>query len=211
MGAGSGSVEKIDLKKDLAAVYKAGKAPVLVEVPPLSFLMIDGEGNPNGPEFQDAVGALYTVAYTLKFDLKKAGRLDWTVGPLEGLWSTNGRNEIEVRVDPGQMRWTAMIVQPRELRVEDVERVRPVVAEKRDLPALPRLRFEVYEEGLSAQVLHVGPYGEESTTIERLHAFIHEQGYQPHRRHHEIYLSDPNRTDAARLRTILRQPVQQAT
>jgi hypothetical protein len=173
--------------------------------------MIDGEGNPNGPEFQDAVGALYTVAYTLKFELKKAGRLDWTVGPLEGLWSSNGGDGIELPPDPGQMRWTAMIVQPGEVEVEDIERVRPLPAEKRDLPALPKLRFEVYEEGPSAQVLHVGPYGDEPTTIEWLHTFIRDQGYQPHGRHHEIYLSDPNRTDPTRLRTILRQPAQPMT
>lgn len=159
--------------------------------------MIDGEGNPNGLEFQDAVGARYAVAYTLKFDLKKSGRLDWTVGPLEGLWSTNDGDDIELPPDTGQMRWTAMIVQPPEVRVKDVERVRPVAAAKRDLPALPKLRFEVYEEGLSAQVLHVVPYGDESATIERLHAFIKGQGYQPHSRHHEIYLSDPDRSGEA--------------
>jgi hypothetical protein len=202
------AARKVDLKREFAALYRVARAPSLVQVPSLPFLMLDGKGDPNGSEFQDAVGALYAVAYTLKFDLKKAGRLDWTIGPLEGLWWGTPIGLAPTTPDErARLRWTGMIVQPDEVTAEDVERARTLAASKKDLPALPRLRFEIFDEGLSAQVLHVGPYSEEPMTVRRLHAFIREEGHRPRGRHHEIYLGDPRRTDPRKLRTILRQPV----
>jgi hypothetical protein len=105
------------------------------------------------------------------------------------------------------MRWRAMIVQPASVAPEDVENARELAGRRRDLPALAGLRFDRLEEGLSAQILHVGPYDAETGSIQRIHAFIGECGYRPHLAHHEIYLSDPNRTKPAMLRTIIRQPV----
>jgi hypothetical protein len=67
--------------------------------------------------------------------------------------------------------------------------------------------MERLTEGLAAQITHIGPYAAEGPTIQRLHAFIAEWGYQRRGKHHEIYLSDPRRVDPEKPKTILRQPV----
>ena len=201
---------KVDLKRELAMLYRphAG-GPRFVDVPELSFLMVDGEGDPeSATSFMDAVGALYSTAYTLKCGLRKLG-LDFTVMPLEALWWVDGADPFAFD-RRGNWRWTAMIAVPDEVTPVEVEEARVTVAEKRDIPSLPRLRFERFHEGLSVQVTHVGPYGAEAPTIEQVHAFIREQGCAPRGQHHEIYLSDPKRTPPERLKTIIRQPVQGA-
>ena len=201
---------KVDLKRELAVLYRphAG-GPRFVDVPELGFLMVDGQGDPeSATAFMDAVGALYSTAYTLKFGLRKLG-LDFTVMPLEALWWAEGAEPFaSYRRD--DWRWTAMIAVPDEVTPVEVEEARVTVADKREIPALPLLRFERFHEGLSVQITHVGPYDEEAPTIERIHVFIRDQGCAPRGRHHEIYLSDPKRTPPERLKTILRQPVQAA-
>lgn len=179
----------------------------MVDVPPISYVVVDGEGEPGGPRFQQAIQALYSVSFTLRFIFKKSGKLDWVVGPLEALWWNNDSLGLELGGNPVPMKWRAMIAQPDEVTDADVERARAEAAKKRDLPALKHLQHLVYDEGLSVQVLHVGPYSEEEPTIAFLHAFAAENGYGLHKAHHEIYLNDPNRTHPSRIRTILRQPV----
>lgn len=100
-----------------------------------------------------------------------------------------------------------MIMQPDQVTAELVERTREEVRKKKQLPSLDRLRFETFEEGLAAQVLHIGPYADERPTIERLHRFVEDNGYELRDKHHEIYLGDPRRAAPDRLRTILRHPV----
>ncbi len=200
-------MKKIDLRKSLGPLYKPpAKEPVIVDVPPMDFLMIDGAGDPNNATaFQEAIGALYGMAYTLKFAFKKSGKADWTVPPLEGLWWTKGSGEIDFE-DKAGFRWTAMIVQPDVVKDRDVEEARKQLAAKRKPPALPRLRFERFDEGRAAQIMHIGPYSEERPTIQRLHDFIRERGGKPVGKHHEIYLGDPRRTAPSKLKTVLRQP-----
>jgi hypothetical protein len=201
---------KVDLKRELAMLYRphAG-GPRFVDVPELGFLMVDGEGDPeSATSFMDAVGALYSTAYTLKFGLRKLG-LDFTVMPLEALWWVEGKDPFAFD-RRGNWHWTAMIAVPDEVTPIEVEEARVTVAEKRDVPALPLLRFERFLEGLSVQVTHVGPYSAEAPTIERVHTFIRDHGCAPRGRHHEIYLSDPKRTPPERLKTIVRQPVRAA-
>ena len=198
---------KIDLKKEHKLLYTASaKAAVLVLVPPLQYLMFNGYGDPNtNPDFQAGMEALYTASYTLKFMFKKEQGLDYVVPPLEGLWwMLMADFDLERRDD---WRWTLMIPQPEEVRRELLDQAVVAAKKKKPLPALEKLRLEIYDEGRAAQILHVGPYSEEMATIDRLHAFIKEQGFHLCGKHHEIYLSDPRRTAPEKLKTILRQPV----
>lgn len=204
---------KVDLKKTLRDLYNASaKAPAWVEVGTLHYLMVDGQGDPNtSPPFQEAVQALYGVAFTMKFMCKGDDSVpEWVVMPLEGLWRTEDIRDF----DPARKdawKWTLMIVQPEFVTRTHVEQAVKELREKKNPPALSRLRFEPLEEGACAQLLHVGPYDEEGPTIERLHRFIEENGYALRGKHHEIYMSDPRRTAPERLKTILRQPVSAAS
>lgn len=206
-------MDKVDLSKLHKPLYATGKKalePQMVEVPPLNCLMIDGEGDPNcSAWFEEAMQALYTVAYTLKFDRKHRGiEPDYRIMPLEGLWRMADDSEF----DPGMKSawaWTMLIVQPDFITAEEIQRARGVAAAKKEVPRLNDLRLEVLREGNAAQVLHLGPYAEEAPTIIRLHAFIEEQGFTPRGLHHEIYMSDPRRTAPEKLKTIIRQPVGQ--
>lgn len=198
---------KIDLKKEWKHLYKPSKKAVsLVEVPPLNYLMIDGEGNPNTAQaYQDAIATLYPVAYALKFMLKEGGQ-DYVVMPLEGLWWTEDMSQFSLD-DKDAWQWTAMILQPEPVTAAMVEEASRQAQQKKDLPALAKLRFAELTEGLSAQIMHIGPYAAEAPTIEKLHAFIAENHYQRRGKHHEIYLSDPRRAKPENIKTIIRQPI----
>jgi len=205
----------VDLVRQLKPLYSPpSKAPVIVEVPDLAFLMLDGRGDPDSSEaYQAALQALYGAAYTLKFTLKKAdpGR-DFKVAPLEGLWWTDGEPPSldDLQSDRGAWNWTMMIAVPDEVAAAEVAAAADAAARRRPLPAAGLVRLERFDEGLAAQVMHVGPYADEAPTIKRLHAFVEEQGYELRGRHHEIYLGDPRRTAPERLRTVIRHPVRRA-
>lgn len=197
----------IDLKRKLARLYRPGDTPALVEVPELSFLMVDGTGDPGtSPTYADALQAMYSVAYTLKFALKRGPlALDVTVMPLEGLWWVPDMSLFTA--DRDEWRWTLMIAQADEVTADMVREAKVAAAAKKQLDAIAWVRLERYAEGLAAQVMHHGPYSEEGPTIQRLHGFIAEQGFLRCGKHHEIYLGDPRRTGPDKLRTIIRQPV----
>ena len=200
-------MEKLDLKKQLKHLYSpSAKKASIVEVPPMNFLMIDGQGHPTeSEEYPIAMQALYGLSYTIKFASKFKLGVDYVVMALEGLWWTGDTPDF--KEDEGPWKWTSMIMQPDHITAEFVEQAREELAAKKDPPALDRVRFERFDEGLSAQIMHIGPYSAEAPTIERLHAFIHESGYELRGKHHEIYLGDPRRTAPERLKTVLRQPV----
>ena len=199
---------KIDRKRELKELYAPGRSPAMVDVPELLFLMVDGRGDPNtAPEYRAAVEALYAVSYAIKFALKRGpDELDYTVMPLEGLWWADDMSTFATE-DKSAWSWTAMIAQPEGVSQAMVDEAVAQAARRKPLPAAPDLRLERFGEGRAAQVMHIGPYAAEGPTIERLHAFIAEQGCERAGRHHEIYLSDPRRTDPAKLRTVIRQPV----
>jgi hypothetical protein len=203
-------MSKLDLKKDLKHLYNpSAKEVTLVDVPPLHFLMADGSGDPNTSQaFRDAMMAVYSVAFTLKFMIKQGGGVDYTVMPLEGLWWTDdmGRFSLDAK---GVWLWTVLIAQPDFITAEQVGAAVEETHKKRDPAALSLVRFEPYHEGLAAQIMHIGSYSAEAPTIMRLHGWIAEHGYeyQGAGRHHEIYLSDPRRTAPEKLRTVIRQPV----
>ena len=203
-----GKLQTYDIKKERKDLYapKSGDFEI-VEVPPLEFLMIDGRGDPNtSTAYNEAVEALYAASYAVRAVTKSNLGKVHTVGPLEGLWSADDPEVFRTR-DKGAWAWTMMITQPDWVTADLVEEA-VAAAQKKRLPGLDLIRSERYTEGRSVQILHVGPYDDEAPTLERLHReFLPANGFAPTGRHHEIYLSDARKTEPARLKTILRQPV----
>lgn len=202
---------KADLKKVFKELYGASaKEVAMVKVPEFVYLMVDGKGDPNGSaEFEGAVQALYGVAYELKFALKKDNpEFDYVVMPLEGLWWSEG--EGFAMEDKTKWLWTAMIMQPGRVSAERVAEMAETVAVKKGVAKARELRMETLEEGLSAQIMHVGPYAEEGPTIQKLHEWIAENGYAIGGHHHEIHMSDMRRVAPEKMKTIIRYPVRQA-
>jgi hypothetical protein len=169
---------------------------------------VDGQGDPNtSVVYLHAVAALYSLAYTLKFSLKKSPKaMDYGVMPLEGLWWADDPSAFH-RHDKAAWKWTAMILQPDFIAKHDVDDALNAVRRKNDLAALDRIRLETLNEGTAAQTLYVGPYAEEGPTIEKIHELIRASGKELCGKHHEIYLSDPRRTAPEKLKTIIRQPM----
>ena len=199
-------MQKIDLKKDLKYLYHASAREIVqVDVPPMKFLMIDGLGDPNtSKEYAQAVEALFSVAYTAKFMMKKGSQaIDYAVMPMEGLWWADDMSAF-INNEKSQWKWTMMIMQPSFVPDEVIDASMSTVKTKKNLPAVSELRIETFSEGLSAQVLHVGPFSEEGPTIKRLHDFIDTRGTRSGK-HHEIYLSDIRRADPSKWKTIIRQ------
>jgi hypothetical protein len=205
---------------DLTALYKGRQGRVdILDVPELGCLAVSGRGGPDDTEFTEAVEALYAVSYAAHFLVKKEHGEAPKVMPLEAQWWVDdpAQQDLVVAVAHGRAtmadsdralwRWRALIVQQPPIDEETVARAVEQVRRKQ-LPALDRLRFERWEEGRCAQVLHVGPYAAEAPTIALLHEAIAAAGYRPHGRHHEIYLGDPRRSAPERLRTLLRHPVE---
>jgi len=168
--------------------------------------MIDGLGNPNdNPEFQRGMDALYGMVYTIKFALKPLG-IEFVVPPSEALWWMEDMSEFSLETKD-RWKWTMMIMQPEEVTQEMVQAAQEELALKKDPPALSKLRYERYHEGLSVQIMYLGVYADEGPTIARMHEFIHENGYDFNGKHHEIYLGDPRRTAPEKLKTVIRRPV----
>lgn len=202
-------VETFDIKKERKDLYAPRPGGfMIVDVPQMSFLMVDGHGNPNtAAAYRDAVKALYSLSYAIRFAAKKElGRVH-VVGPLEGLWWADDMGAFSARMKD-DWSWTMMIHQPEWITSELVESARATAAKKKELPALEHVRFERFAEGLSVQTLHVGSYDDEASVIARMHQeFLPAHNLTLRGKHHEIYLSDPRKVDAAKLKTVLRQPV----
>jgi len=212
-------MKTLDLKKDLKYLYApSAKKVEIIQVPRLQFAMIDGAIEKgfepgNSPSFQEATQALYGVSYTLKFMLKKrkTNTIDYPVMALEGLWWVeDGIFDITVK---DNWFYTLMILQP-DVITKDIfeEGLAEVRRKKGDSPSLSKLRLANFEEGLCVQVMHIGPYATEPATVERMRDFAHENGYSDlvgsGGKHHEIYLGDPRKADPAKLKTVLRHPVE---
>ncbi len=202
-------MQSYDVKKALPELYapKPGDFHV-VDVPELAFLMLDGHGDPNTSEaYRDAIEALYTASYSVRAVAKAQVETVHTVGPLEGLWSADDPAAFRAR-DKAAWDWTMMINQPDWITAEMVDEALTTARKKKGLPTLDLVRFERYAEGLSVQILHVGSYDDEAPTLERLHQeYMPTHGLDFNGRHHEVYLSDARKTEPAKLRTVLRQPV----
>ncbi|MCB1662123.1 MAG: GyrI-like domain-containing protein [Pseudomonadales bacterium] len=202
-------MKKIDFKKELKHLYRPSARDVaIVDVPAMNYLMIDGEGDPNNAQaYQDAIGVLYPLSYTLKFMIKRSDiAVDYGVMPLEGLWWADDMTSFSVD-NKDDWKWTLMIMQPvlvtESMVLDAIEQVK----EKKNPTALPLVRFETFNEGKAAQILHVGPFSDEGPAVEKVHAFIDESKSILRGKHHEIYLSDIRRSEPEKWKTIIRQPM----
>ena len=201
-------MQKIDIKKELKHLYQpSAKEVVQVDVPALRFLMIDGEGDPNTSQhYAQAVEALFTVSYAVKFMVKKGPvATDYAVMPLEGLWWADDMTSFATN-EKSRWKWTMMIMQPNFVDIEVLHGAIAEVKNRKALPAINKLRIETFTEGLCTQVLHIGPFNDEGPTIQRVHAFILARSSLAGK-HHEIYLSDIRRADPAKWKTVIRQPM----
>ncbi len=202
---------KYDFKKEKKNLYYPSEKLVsVVDVPRMNFLMIDGQGDPNtSQEYQDAMETLFPVSYKTKFLSKKQNNQDYVVMPLEGLWWAENMEEFSIE-DKGSWKWTVMIMQPEFITKELISMAIEDVESKKNLASISKVRFEKFSERLSAQIMHIGPYGAaEALTVEKLHDFIDKSGYKIRDKHHEIYISDMRRTKPERLKTVIRQPIEQ--
>jgi hypothetical protein len=186
---------KKDLSKEMQVLYfPPSMEPITVKVPRMKFLMVDGKGDPNtSTDYREAIGALYSLSYTMKFMLKfSKSKVEHVVMPLESLWWTEKGTDF-FSAEKKSWNWTAMISQPEHVTKE--------------LPGLEKVRLEEFEEGLSAEIMHIGPWTAERETIEKLHKYILDSGHKLRGRHHEIYMSDPRRAKPEKLKTVVRHPM----
>lgn len=202
-------MSKVDFKKEYKELYVPPKEFGILEVPEMQYLMVDGHGDPNvAQEYQEAVEALYAVAYKIKFASKKQLERDYVVPPLEGLWWAEDMEAFTTARDKSQWDWTMMIMTPewitKEIFLEAIELVR----KGKNPAALDNVRLESYDEGLSVQIMHIGSYDDEGPTLMKLHKeFLPDNSYVENGKHHEIYLGDPRKVAPEKLKTVLRQPI----
>lgn len=200
---------KVDFKKEHKDLYnpKSGQF-TLVNVPAMQYLMADGVGDPNKVlEYQEAVESLYSVSYTLKFHSKRILDRDYVVPPLEGLWWSDNYDDFLLR-RKDKWSWTMMIRVPDWLGRHEVGEAISAVRAKKPNIKLESLRLETLNEGLSAQIMHIGSYDDEAPTLKELHdLWLPENGLKERLKHHEIYIGDPRKTVPSKLKTVLRQPV----
>jgi hypothetical protein len=200
-------MEKIELRKELKSLYTPlAKEPELVQVPKFNFLMIDGEGAPESQQFQEAVQAIYSTAYTIKFAFKFEKKIDYPVMALEGLWWVKKGTPFQIG-KRNDWCWTLMILQPNVVTKTSLTKAIRKIKEKKEVSALEKIRLESFTEGLSVQMLHVGPYANEPVTMQLIDEFSTERGLTASGKHHEIYMSDPRRVQQEKMKTILRHAV----
>jgi hypothetical protein len=199
--------EKIDLYKLHNDQYAAPKQPKLIDIEQARYLAVSGCGEPGGKVFSARVGALYSVAYTVKMTRKFAGQQDYVVCKLEGQWWLDDETSNFSDIPPEQWNWKLLIRTPDFVGDDELDSAVQTLLKKGKEEEIRHVRFESFREGLCVQMLHVGPYQQEHETILKMAAFADEQGLEFHGRHHEIYLSDPRRIPPDRLKTILRHPV----
>lgn len=192
--------------------YIPKQKPELVFVPEHKFFMIEGKGNPNSTDFSDRIAVLYSLAYAVRMMPKQGytpeGYFEYTVYPLEGLWDLTERGRKLDTLDKDELLYTIMIRQPDFVTEEVVDRAYESVRKKKPHPLLDEVSFGTIEDGLSVQMLHIGPYDDEPKSFEKMKEFIKENNLEIKTlRHREIYLSDARRVAPAKLKTVLRYMV----
>ena len=208
-------MKKLDLKKQYKDLYTpSAKRVVVVKVPRFNFIMVDGTIPANtpvaeAPDYLGALETLYGLSYTIKFacKLRKKNPVDFPVMPLEGLWWTKDSHLKFTVSHKDDWFFTALIMQPETVTKGVFEEARDQLRARKNPAMLDQARFEPYEEGLSMQIMHIGPYSAEPATIEKMVAFAAENGYRTQGKHHEIYLGDPRRARPEKLKTVLRHPI----
>ena len=204
-----------DYKKAYKEFYLPPSAPQIIAVPPMNFLAVRGQGDPNeeGGAYQHALGLLYAVAYTIKMSKlgkhKLEGYFDYVVPPLEGLWWQESVRGVDY-ARKAEFRWISLIRLPEFVTREAFDWAVREAAEKKQRD-FTMVEFFSWEEGLCVQCMHLGPYDDEPATVAAMEAYAAQRGYEldysQGRFHHEIYLSDVRRTKPEKLKTVIRQPV----
>ena len=201
---------KLDLKKQFPEHYNPSREPHITEIPEMKFFMVDGSGYPvDNPLYQEAMQLLYGASFSLKMKIIKPTGKDYVVPPLEGLWWADDMSVFtkDYMERKNEWKWTSMIRIPDFISEVQVEKGLKIFKERKNPENFNKLRYEQYTEGIVVQVLHLGPFSEEGPIIERMHEYAQAQGYVLHKKHHEIYISDPRRTKPEKLRTVIRQPI----
>ena len=204
-----------DFRKEYKEFYLPKNVPSIVTVPPMNYLAVRGEGDPNqeGGAYQQAIGLLYGIAYTIKMskkgDHRIEGYFDYVVPPLEGFWQQEGVTGIDY-AQKEKFQWISVIRLPDFVTRTDFDwAIREATNKKKT--DFSKVKFWTYEEGLCVQCMHTGPYDDEPATVERMHRFMEAQGYEldvnDRRLHHEIYLSDARKTPPENLKTVIRHPI----
>ena len=206
-----------DFKKEYKEFYLPKNRPEIVRIPAMNFIAVDGEGDPNeeGGSYQEAVGILYAVAYTIRMSGKGSHRIegffDYVVPPLEGFWRMSGADGFDPS-DKSRFQWTSVIRLPDFVRREDFDWAVSEAGRKKKTDC-SRAEFRPLEEGLCVQMMHVGPFDAEPESVALMDSYLRESGYRNDfsetRLHHEIYLSDPRKTDPSAWKTVLRHPVRE--
>ncbi|MDH3649148.1 MAG: GyrI-like domain-containing protein [Saprospiraceae bacterium] len=194
-----------DLVKEDKEYYAAKKTPEIREFAELQFLTILGKGQPAGAAFTKAVEALYPLAYGIR-KVCKSKEMIFSVPKLEGLWWVDS-DKTALEVPRSEWCWKLLIRMPDFVTDETVDQARREVMKTKGIKLLEAIQFEGITEGKCVQILHVGPYATEPDTIQIMQDFIKERGLKENGFHHEIYLSDPRKTEPQKMKTILRQPV----
>ena len=207
-----------DYKKEYKEFYLPPKKPQIIEIPPMNFLAVRGQGNPNeeGGAYKESIGLLYGVAYTIKMSKmgshKMAGYFDYVVPPLEGFWWQEGKEGIDY-TRKEDFQWISRIRLP-EFVTEEEFQWAVKEAEEKKKQDFSKVEFFTYDEGLCVQCMHIGSYDDEPATVDLMHDYMKENGYElditDTRYHHEIYLSDPRKCDVSRLKTVVRHPIRKA-
>jgi hypothetical protein len=211
--------DKLDYKKEYKNLYMPKNTPSKIDMPPINFIMVSGVGDPNeeGGAYQQAVGLLYALSYTIKMSRlggkAPEGYFEYVVPPLEGLWWMAGGFKGVDFTRKSDFCWVSMIRQPEFVTPKVFGWACSEVRKKKGVDPSPA-RFETFEEGLCVQCMHIGPYDDEPATLAKIEDYISKKGLINDigdiRRHHEIYLSDPRKGDPSKIRTVLRIPVREA-
>ncbi len=198
-------MQKLNLVKEYKTYYKAKKKPETVIFDEANYLSIEGKGEPAGKVFVSKIEALYPLAYGIKKMCKEQDK-DFGVPKLEGLWWVEG-NKPALEVPRKEWFWKLLIRMPEFVTIEMMQSIQPEVVKKKKNDLIQEISFETFTEGKCAQIMHIGPYSTEHETINTLTEFISQNGQSISGLHHEIYLSDPRKTEPSKLKTIIRYPV----
>ncbi|MEI3507655.1 MAG: GyrI-like domain-containing protein [Bacilli bacterium] len=216
-------MEKIDYKKEYKDIYMPTKTPTFIDVPEITYIMVDGKGDPNtSEEYKKAMEILYGLSFTIKMSKMKGntpeGYFDYVVPPLEGLWWLDKTNFDGLNItDKSEFKWTSMIRQPEFVTEEVYKWACQELKNKKPDIDLSKTRLETLKEGKCVQIMHIGPYDTEPESINKINEYIKENNLKDAigdtyetgqiKKHHEIYLGDPRRTKPENLKTVIRHPV----
>ena len=199
-------LEKYDWKKKEKNFYLSSKEPQLITFPAFKFFSLSGQGNPNDEFFADYIQCLFSLSYAAKMRWKKETGLDYSVYPLEGIWSLKSSNQIDSdSFNKNDLQFTLMIRQPDFISKEYAYEIMKQVKNKKQYPLLDKVTFDIIEEGLCVQMLHIGIYDTEPITFRKMNSFISMHNLsRTNAIHREIYLSDARRVQKDKLKTMLR-------